>query len=41
MPLIRSGRGALPYTILVEPGGKVVWKSMGTVNFTELETSYC
>ncbi|MFM7155519.1 MAG: redoxin domain-containing protein [Bacteroidota bacterium] len=29
--------GALPYTILVEPGGKVVWKSMGTVNFTELK----
>lgn len=29
--------GALPYTILVEPGGKVVWKSMGTVNFAELK----
>lgn len=29
--------GALPYTILVEPGGKVVWKSMGTVNFTDLK----
>lgn len=29
--------GALPYTILVEPGGKVIWKSMGTVNFPELK----
>lgn len=29
--------GALPYTVLVEPGGKVVWKSMGTVNFAELK----
>jgi hypothetical protein len=29
--------GALPYTILVEPGGKVVWKSMGTFDFFELK----
>ncbi|MEN9414069.1 MAG: hypothetical protein RLZ62_373 [Bacteroidota bacterium] len=29
--------GALPYTVLVEPGGKVVWKSMGTVNLAELK----
>lgn len=29
--------GALPYTLLVEPGGKVVWKSMGTFDFFELK----
>lgn len=29
--------GALPYTILVEPGGKVVWKCMGAVDFSELK----
>lgn len=29
--------GALPYTVLVEPGGKVIWKSMGTVDFSELK----
>ncbi len=29
--------GALPYSMLVEPGGKVVWKCMGTVDFAELK----
>ncbi len=29
--------GALPYTILVEPGGKAVWKHQGEVDFLELK----
>lgn len=29
--------GALPYTILVEPGGKIVWKHQGEVDFYELK----
>ncbi len=29
--------GALPYTILVEPGGKVVWRHQGTVDFYRLK----
>jgi peroxiredoxin len=29
--------GALPYTILVEPGGKVVWKNQGTFDFYKLK----
>lgn len=29
--------GALPYTILVEPGGKVVWKHQGEADFYELK----
>jgi len=29
--------GALPDSMLVEPGGKVVWKCMGTVDFAELK----
>jgi thiol-disulfide isomerase/thioredoxin len=29
--------GALPYTILVEPGGKVVWKNQGTFDFYTLK----
>lgn len=29
--------GALPYSILVEPGGKVVWKHQGEVDFYELK----
>lgn len=29
--------GALPYTILVEPNGKVVWKHQGEVDFYELK----
>ncbi len=29
--------GALPYTILVEPGGKAVWKHQGEVDFYKLK----
>jgi len=29
--------GALPYTILVEPNGKVVWKHQGEVDFYALK----
>ena len=29
--------GALPYTALIEPGGKVVWKYQGEVDFQELK----
>lgn len=29
--------GALPYTVLVEPGGKVVWQQQGEVDFYELK----
>lgn len=29
--------GALPYTLLIEPGGKIVWKFQGSVNITELK----
>ncbi len=29
--------GALPYTILVEPGGKAAWKHQGEVDFYELK----
>ena len=29
--------GALPYTILVEPGGREVWKHQGSVDFYELK----
>jgi len=29
--------GALPYTMLIEPDGKVVWKHQGTVDFYELK----
>jgi len=29
--------GALPYTILVEPGGKKVWSHQGEVDFLELK----
>lgn len=28
--------GALPYTMLIEPGGKVVWRYQGPVDFLEL-----
>jgi hypothetical protein len=28
--------GAIPYTVLVEPGGKVVWKQQAEVDFLEL-----
>ena len=30
--------GALPYTLLLEPGGKVVWQHQGEVDFQELKT---
>lgn len=29
--------GALPYTILIEPGGNIVWKCQGSVDMTELK----
>ncbi|WP_373057979.1 redoxin domain-containing protein [Zunongwangia sp. H14] len=29
--------GALPYTMLIEPGGEVVWKYQGEVDFKELK----
>jgi hypothetical protein len=29
--------GALPYTMLIEPNGKVVWKHQGTIDFYELK----
>ena len=29
--------GALPYTALIEPGGKVVWRHQGEVDFQELK----
>ena len=28
--------GEIPYTILVEPGGKIVYRSSGSLNFYEL-----
>lgn len=31
--------GALPYTVLVEPGGKVVYRQMGTIEPQELRTA--
>lgn len=33
----KEWNGALPYTILVEPGGKVVWRHQGSVDFYELK----
>lgn len=33
----KDWNGALPYTLLVEPGGKVVWKHQGEVKFLELK----
>jgi len=33
----KNWNGALPYTLLVEPGGKVVWSQQGEVNFAELK----
>ncbi|MFT5168576.1 MAG: thiol-disulfide isomerase/thioredoxin, partial [Saprospiraceae bacterium] len=29
--------GALPYTVLIEPGGKVVWQYQGEVDFQDLK----
>lgn len=33
----KNWNGALPYTLLVEPGGKVVWSYQGDVDFLELK----
>jgi len=33
----KDWNGALPYTILVEPGGKVVWHHQGEVDFQALK----
>ncbi|MCC6459299.1 MAG: redoxin family protein, partial [Saprospiraceae bacterium] len=33
----KDWNGALPYTLLVEPGGKVVWKHQGEVDFLALK----
>lgn len=33
----KEWNGALPYTVLVEPGGKVVWQHQGEVDFQELK----
>lgn len=33
----KNWNGALPYTILVEPGGKVVWSHQGEVDFLALK----
>ncbi len=33
----KNWNGALPYTILVEPGGKVVWSHQGDVDFYQLK----
>ena len=31
--------GALPYTALIEPGGKVIWQHQGEVDFQKLKTT--
>jgi hypothetical protein len=31
-------QGALPYTILVEPGGKIVYARQGTIDPAEMKT---
>jgi len=31
--------GALSYTLLIEPGGKVIWSHQGTVDFQVLKTA--
>jgi len=33
----KDWNGALPYTMLIEPNGKVVWKQQGSVDFLELK----
>ncbi|MBX7124375.1 MAG: redoxin family protein [Cyclobacteriaceae bacterium] len=33
----REWNGALPYTLLVEPGGKIVYRNQGTVDLLELK----
>lgn len=32
-----SWNGALPYTLLVEPGGKVIWRCQGSIDVLELK----
>ena len=32
-------QGALPYTLLVEPGGKIVWSKEGPVDVQALKTA--
>ncbi len=34
-----SWRGSLPYTILVEPGGKIVYKKKGAIDPANLKTT--
>jgi len=36
-PSIPNGRGALPYTLLVEPGGKIVFAKEGIMDPAELK----
>ncbi len=36
MPSIRNGRGALPYSLLIEPGGKIVYTKQGAIDPEEL-----
>ncbi|HMC85933.1 MAG TPA: hypothetical protein VKI61_10420, partial [Chitinophagaceae bacterium] len=31
-------QGALPYTILVEPGGKIIWSKQGAIDPAALKT---
>lgn len=33
----KNWNGALPYTVLVEPGGKIVWQHQGEVDFAALK----
>jgi hypothetical protein len=33
----KDWNGALPYTILVEPGGNVIWRHQGEVDFLALK----
>lgn len=33
----KNWNGALPYTVLIEPGGKIVWSHQGDVDFLELK----
>lgn len=33
----KDWKGALPYTILIEPGGKIIYRQQGTINSLELK----
>nr|MBP6828773.1 TlpA family protein disulfide reductase [Saprospiraceae bacterium] len=33
----KNWNGALPYTVLVEPGGKIIWQHQGEVDFLALK----